>query len=374
MVKIYKIMGKEHIKVLHIDTEKGWRGGQQQAAYLFENMHKQNFKTALICQPNSKFEAWAKALILPFYAIKMRNEADIIAAFKIAKICKKEQFNILHLHSGHAMAIGMLVKLFYKKIKLIGVKRVDFALKNNFFSKLKHNKMDTVVCISNKIRQVMLDCKIAERKLHVIHSGVDTIRYKGFTTSSDYKKNLGINPEHILIGTIAALVGHKDYPNLLKAAEIVINETDNISFLAAGNGKNEQEIKQLASNLNLKNRFVFAGYRKDIGNLLSCFDIFVLASKMEGLGTSILDAQSAGTPVIATNAGGIPEIVLNNKTGLLVNKKNPKALAKAIITLSNDEILQQKLKNSALEFVEGFSIKNTVQKNISLYLKLLEKQ
>ena len=120
------------MKILHIDTEKGWRGGQQQAAYLLQILHEKGYGTALICQPASAFEIFCKDKKLPHYSIKMKGEFDFIAAYRIARLCKKNHFDILHLHSAHALAIGLWSKFFYSKPKLICVRRVDFHINKNW--------------------------------------------------------------------------------------------------------------------------------------------------------------------------------------------------------------------------------------------------
>ena len=131
-------MGNESIRVLHIDTEKGWRGGQQQAAYLFEALHSEGYVTNLICQPDSEIHKYCIKKKLPYHPVRMHNEMDFIAGFKIARYCRKNDFDIVHLHSAHALAIGLWTKFFYSKVKLIAVRRVDFHIKKNFFSQFKY--------------------------------------------------------------------------------------------------------------------------------------------------------------------------------------------------------------------------------------------
>ena len=365
-------MGNEQIKVLHIDTEKSWRGGQQQVVYLFEAMLEAGYNTKLLCKVNSALELYCKKANIPYCSIKMRNEFDIMTAYKIAKICKKEKFNILHLHSAHAMAIGLLVKLFYHKLKLVGVKRVDFNIKKNFLSKIKYSKMDKIVCVSNRIKHVLIEDKIEEDKLLTIHSGIDLKKFDDCKPTEELKNNFDIPESNIIVGTVAAITGHKDYPNLIKAAKLVIDKIKNITFCAVGDGKLRNEMQNYVKKIGLEKHFIFLGFRKDVGDLLKTFDIFVLASHLEGLGTSILDAQAAGLPVIATEAGGIPEIIENNVNGILVPPKNSTKLAEAIMNLSKDKKGRRLLIKKAKETIRTFDIKNTIEKNIELYRDLLK--
>jgi glycosyltransferase involved in cell wall biosynthesis len=366
-------MKNDKINVLHIDTEYGWRGGQQQAIYLFEKLLGKGFISAMVCQPNSALSSYCQVHQLPHFDLRMRGESDLLAGFRIAKICKKNEFNILHLHSAHAVTIGIWAKLFLPKLKLIAVRRVDFHI-NVFFSKLKYDNryLDKIVCISNKIKEVLLKDGIKSDRLLTIHSGIDTDKFKGLTDASSLRSEMGIPENDVVVGTVAAIVGHKDYPNLLKAAKIVLNRKSNVTFCAVGSGSEKERIHELANRLNLGEKFIFAGFREDIGRFLKMFDIFVLASKKEGLGTSILDAQAMGLPVVGTRAGGIPEAVHHNVNGVLVPPKNETALAEAIIELIGDESKRKKLGKAARETVKKFDINITVAKNIELYKQLLD--
>jgi len=360
------------IQVLHIDTEESWRGGQQQVAYLVEGLFKKGFTTALVCQANSTFEKYCEDKNLPYFSMLMLGEMDFLAGYRIAKVSKKLGFNVLHLHSAHALAIGMWAKLFCRDLKLIAVRRVDFHIKNNWFSRFKYNGklLDRIVCVSDRIKNILIEDGIEPEKLVTIHSGIDTHKFEKIVPPNDFREKFGIPQNHILVGTVAAIVDHKDYPNLMRAAKIVIEKLDHVTFCAVGDGPDKNQVLKLANELNLNNRFIFTGFRNDVGNFLKSFDVFVMASKLEGLGSSILDAFSVGLPVAACRAGGIPEMVSHNKNGILVPPQNPQALADAIISLVKDQDLRKRLGQNALKTVTEFDVEVTINKNIKLYKEI----
>ncbi len=364
---------KDDIRVLHIDSEKSWRGGQQQAIYLLEHMHRLGYPTALACKPNTAIASHCRHIGIPCFAMTMHGEMDAVTGYRIASLCKKHGYTIAHLHSAHALAYGLWAKLFHRKLHIVAVRRVDFHLKKNPLSRFKYRtrQLKKIVCISDGIHRVMVEDGIPESKLITIHSGIDLKRFDDVPLPPDFKERLGIPANHIVVGTVAAMAGHKDYPNLLHAAKEILKRTDNVSFCAVGNGPDEKEIHSLADRLELGGRFVFAGFRKDVGAFLKSFDVFVLPSYLEGLGTSLLDAQSVGLPVVACDTGGIPEMVRHNDNGLLVPPRDPVALSKAILTLVNSEKMRRDFGNRAKETVAAFSIDLTVQKNIELYRELL---
>lgn len=366
-------MDVSEIRVLHVDSERGWRGGQQQAAYLFERMHAMGCHTAMVSRPGSAMESWCRERDLPFYPVSMHGELDVSAGYRIARLCRKQGFTVLHLHSAHALATGLWTKLFFKNLRLVAVRRVDFPIKKNRFSRFKYTTdlLDRIVCISHGIRNVLLAGGLEEHRLVTIHSGVDLKRFEAVSVSEDFRKELNIPEGHLVVGTVAALASHKDYPNFLRAAARIVETHDLVTFCAVGDGPDEKTIHDLARELGLERRVIFTGFRKDVGRFLKIFDVFVLASNLEGLGTSILDAQALGIPVVACRTGGIPEAVYDDDNGILVPPGDSDALAQAIADLLDHPEKRTRMGSRALETVRNFSIETTVEKNLDLYRQLL---
>jgi glycosyltransferase involved in cell wall biosynthesis len=361
------------IKVLHIDAQYGWRGGQQQVVYLLEGMRRAGWPAALVCQPSSDLGRYCGMRDLPCHVVRMHNEIDLLAAFRIAAICRSMGVHVIHAHAAHAHSIALWVKLLCPKIKFVSTRRVDFSIRNSIFSRLKYDnhKVDRIVCISELVRRVLIADGISDRAMTTIYSGVDPDKFSSVEEDRGLKALLGIPEDHLLVGTVAAVVGHKDYPNLLRAARRVIDRHPKISFCAIGDGDRWEAVQKLHGELQLGRRFVFTGYRRDVGRFLKAFDLFVLASREEGLGTSILDAQAMALPVVATCAGGIPEIVEHDQNGLLVPVKDDRALAGAILLAAGDGGLRRRMGDRARRDVRRFSISETVRQYLELYNELV---
>ena len=360
--------------VLHVDTEYGWRGGQQQLAYLSAAMDLRHYYNAVVCQPNSHMASFCYKNQINCYPIRMHGELDFWAGFKIARLARKKRFGLLHLHSGHAVTLGIWAKLFNFNLQLIATRRVDFILQNRLFSRFKYINplLSKIVCVSEEIRRIMSFEGVDDHRLTTIYSGIDILKYKKYEPEKDFKASWGIADSAFIVGTIAAMVGHKDYPTLLRAARLVLDKSPHIVFLAVGDGPLEKEVRLLADQLKLGHRFIFAGYQSNIGNFLKSFDLFVLSSNQEGLGTSILDAQSAGIPVVACAAGGIPEMIQDGINGRLVPKEAPEKLAHTILELANDTHQRQKMAHAAQKSVINFSIDKTVDHYVKLYRSFLQ--
>ncbi|KQC13673.1 MAG: hypothetical protein APR63_07850 [Desulfuromonas sp. SDB] len=334
---------------------------------------ERNIRSEFICQPGSKLGEYLGVNNLPFHPVSMNNEFDLWASIKISQFCRANEIDVIFLHSAHALALGLYCKWFYPHLKIVAVRRVDFKVNKNLFSRYKYNsrKLDQIICISNYIKQVLMDCGVDESKISVIHDGVLMDRYYFLPFPSKIKQKMKIPPTNIVVGTVAAMVGHKDYPNLINAARRVIDVNPQVTFVAVGDGPDREQIHRLAEINKLKNNFIFTGFIEEIGPLFKIFDIFVLASQQEGLGSSVLDAKAAGLPVVGTDAGGIPEIIQPGEDGIIVPRRSPQKLAEAILKLVSDEKLRKKMGKQARLNARKFSVCNNVEKNIRLFERLL---
>ncbi len=368
-------MGKEakEINVLHLETALEWRGGQQQISYLVQGLLQQAVPTALVCRPESKIHQYFKANQLPVFTQNILHGLDFFAARQIARLVKQQGFNILHAHSSHALMLGLLVKMMSGSLKLVASRRVDFSVKKSIVGSLKYNNalVDKVICISENIARVLINDGLPEEKLEIIHSGIDVSRFE-WQKPDLLRAELKIPADHLVVGTVAALVGHKDYPNLLQAAKIVRQEFEKVTFVAVGDGADRSKLESLKDELDLDGHFLFVGFRSDLDRFYSLFDLFVLASHKEGLGTSVLDALACGLPVVGTMAGGIPEMIEPEVNGLLVPAQDPQALAQAILRLLKNQTLREKLAQNARTSVQKFSVEQMVQKHLALYRSLLD--
>ena len=349
--------------VLHIDTEKTFRGGQQQALYLHQEMLRRGLTSFFAIPEQSLIQQKLDPTHVVHY--RFRSEFDIPSGIKLARFARKNHVNILHAHSGHALSVAIWAKMFYPACKIVASRRVDFRIRG-FFSRLKYRRADKIVCISREIRRVMLDCGIEDNRLAVIHSGVDLDRFASCKASRDYLPESLRNRR--IIGIVAALAGHKDYPNLLQAAQNILDANPDAVFVSLGDGPEREAVHALAQPEPLRSRFIFLGHRDDVGTILKSFDFFVMSSRKEGLGTSIIDAMAQGLPIVATDAGGIPELIRDRENGILVERQNSNALAEGLQYMLDHPDFAAKMGRNALVDAPMFSMQKMAEKNIEMYL------
>jgi glycosyltransferase involved in cell wall biosynthesis len=253
--------------------------------------------------------------------------------------------------------------------KVVVSRRVDFPPEKHWFSRWKYRQPDRIIAISDRIARVLLDFGFDRDKVAVVHSGIDPARLE---VDPLPRRELGVPEEVPLLGNVAALVDHKDHATLLAAMPHVLHDLPNLHLVIAGEGELRPQLEAQIHRLNLGGAVHVLGYRKDVPRLLRALDAFVLSSKLEGLGTSILDAMACGLPVVATAAGGIPEMVVHEQTGLLVPAQQPEALAAAVVRIFRDCEEARKLAQAGKELVHRrFTVERMVEGNLRVYESLL---
>jgi glycosyltransferase involved in cell wall biosynthesis len=343
-----------------------WRGGEQQSLYLASGLQKRNIPQAIIGQPGSELEK--RAVNMLFFPVKMRGEWDIFCIRKILKILRQHPFQIIHAHTAKAHSIALIAKFFRPDLKLIVSRRVDFSVGNNFFSKIKYTtaRNNMFLTVSNAIRNVLVKDGVDPEKVITVYSGIDLKRFNEKFASAKLKKEFNISPKTIILGNVAALVDHKDQATLLKSISLIPCKFK-IKLLIIGEGELETKLKKLANDLNLNDRVLFTGFRKDIPELLAMMDIFIITSKEEGLGTSVLDAMASGLPVVSTRGGGLGEMIEHGQGGFLTAVKDSVRIAEFIEKLLIDKKLRESFGKFNLQSVKRFSIENTIEKTIEIY-------
>ncbi|HAX61311.1 MAG TPA: hypothetical protein DCX95_01950 [Elusimicrobia bacterium] len=364
----------KQLTILHIDFEKTWRGGQQQLFWLVEGLEKKGHQNFVLCQPKS---ALSNKLQKNVFNVKMLFEFDPVAIYETAKVVDKIIPDIVHLHSAHAHTIGLLASKIFRirriclrhdnhKPKIVSSRRVDFHIKSLW----KYKSVDRIIAISDGVKRVLLNDGIDERKISVVHSGVDLSRFENVCGDYLYDE-LKIDRNSNIVGIVASLAPHKDYRNFLRAAAIIKKKLPNTKFLIVGEGKLKSDLMQFANKLKISDSVIFTGFRRDVPQLLSIFDVFVLSSYLEGLCTSVIDAMSSGIPIVATNVGGVGELVDDGVNGFLVPPRNPEILAEKTVKILTDKNLQQKFSQNGKIKAKNFSKEKMIEGTEKVYWELL---
>ena len=363
------------MKILHINTERTWRGGEQQTLYLIRSLIDQQITCHLVCQTDSPMARKASEAGIEVFPLAMRGEFDIPASLRIRELIGREGYDILHAHTSHAHSLAFFASLGRNPCRLV-TRRVDFSIIRNRFlpvNGIKYRFMaDFYIAISHKIKQVMVNDGIAADRIFVVHSGIDLQRFDGMD-GQHLMDEFDLKSGSPVVINVAHLAGHKGQKYLVRAIPHVLETIPDARFFIVGKGELMSELKTLAAALDIGRALTFTGFRKDVGAFYKVADLFVMSSVQEGLGTAMLDALAQGKPVVATNAGGIPEIIKDGETGRLVAAANPQALARGIVNmLTAGEQARAMARRGQAEVKANFSIAAMVANNLAVYRRLLD--
>jgi len=362
------------MKILHINTEKTWRGGEQQTFNLLIGLKRKNISSHLLCQPESPMAEKAEEVGIKTFPISMHGEVDPLACFRIRTLINRFRYDILHSHTSHAHTLAFFSSIGTNVNRLV-TRRVDFSIFRHSFlnlSGIKYRYMSNFyIAISHKIKDVLVNDGIPADRIFVVPSGINPNRFTN--AAKDYLiSEFNIKSSDHVVINVAHLAGHKGQQYLVRAIPHVLAKIPNVRFFIVGGGDLMEKLKVLAASLGLKNELIFTGFRRDVGAFYQIADLFVMSSVQEGLGTAILDALALGKPVVAAKSGGIPEIIKNGESGLLVSPADPKALSEGIIRMLSDDELAKRVARTGKSLVkQKFSIDTMVDGNIDVYRQIL---
>lgn len=358
--------------ILHISTPKSWRGGEQQIAYLYEELNSKGVTQHILCQKNSEMAKKGKSLGWNIIECLKITAIDPFFAKKVNQVCKQKKIDIIHAHDSHAHSFAVIsASIFGNTTPIIVSRRVDFPISRSSIKKYNHKNIRRIICVSDAIKKIIEPDIKDKSTLRTIHSGIDLNKFS--KNSSEVKKlhnEFNIPYEIPLIGNISAIAPHKDYFTFINTAEELLNRNNKLKFIIIGTGPMEKEIKNYCTKKKLDKHIIFTGFRTDIQEILHELDIFLITSETEGLGTSIIDAFACRVPVVATRAGGIPEIVKHEKSGLLADVKDAKELANQVERILTGRLDRSKIISGQQQILKKFTKSITAEKTYLEYISL----
>jgi len=326
-----------------------------------------------------------KVINLPFLVRKIAPLTDLKALFTLFKILRKERPDIVHTHTSKAGFLGRFAS-FLARVPII-IHTPHGHVFHSYFGptltkifviaeKISSLITDKIITLTNRERDEHIERRIAPlNKFITIHSGVDLDRFMNLNIDiKKKKKELNIPQDFYVIGTVGRLVPIKGHKYLVSAAEMIIKEFPKTVFVIVGDGFLKPILERHAEALGIRKNIIFTGWRKDVPEILYLFDILVFPSLNEGMGRVMIEGMSLGKPIVASNVGGIRDLIEDGKNGLLVPPRDSNALRKAISRLIRNKKLAEGLgKIGKMEVYPDFDASTMVKKIDNLYESLLSK-
>jgi glycosyltransferase involved in cell wall biosynthesis len=362
---------QSRVKILHVEGGRNLYGGALQVLYLIEGLKARGIENLLACRDGSDIGLAAK----PFaevHGMRMEGDMDVMLIPRLYRLIRATRPDIVHLHSriGADVMGGIAARL--AGVPIVHSRRQDNPEKP-WMVALKYRLHDRVVAISEGIGRVLLAEGLPPGKLRVVRSAVDARPFQQAPDRPWFRAEFGLPEDSLAIGVVAQLISRKGHRFLLQAMPRLMERFPALHVIFFGKGPAEADLRELARKLRLDGRVQLAGFRDDLPRILPCLDLLAHPALMEGLGVSLLQAASAGVPIVASRAGGIPEAVRDGVNGLLVPPGDAEALGEAVGRVLGDPELARRMGEAGRELVaREFSVDGMVEGNLAIYRELLD--
>jgi glycosyltransferase involved in cell wall biosynthesis len=358
------------MKILHVDEQLGWRGGEIQASWLMQGLVELGHEVALAGRPGGQFVGDDHGGIpVQRFELPMRYEADFMSMRSLAKIVRAHNVDIVHAHSSHGHIFAAMATRFAGTGKSVISKRLDRKPRRSFINRWKYDSANHYVPVSNRVAGVLRDYGIPDDKITLVY---DCIRPDLLNVEPLDRADLGVADDATLLLSAGALVDQKDFSNLIQSMPYFIDAYPKVRVLIAGEGELRSKLEREISDRGYDEIVSLLGQRTDVARLMRTADLYVSSSHTEGLGTSILESLACKLPIVASDAGGVCEMVIDEQTGYLVPNRNPRALGEAIAkALGDPQRTQQMADNGLVHIEENFLPHHMVKGFVAVYEKLL---
>jgi glycosyltransferase involved in cell wall biosynthesis len=315
---------------------------------------------------------------VPHIAMDIRTKSEFgIKMWKtlplLAKLIKNGGFQLVHVQTRVAQVLGWMSE------RITGVPFISTC--HGFF---KHRRLsrrffpcwgEKTIAISKSVREHLLeDFHLKPDRIALIYNGVELERYPFEKAGKDHAfvRSIGISENATIVGTVGRLSPVKGFEYLIDAFKDVVSRKSDIRLLIVGEGPEEDTLKKQVRRLEIADKVLFVSRGAPLEKYLSVLDIFCLPSVREGLGLSLMEAMAAGRACIASDVGGLSELITHGKDGVLVPPKDPGALSAAILDLAGDVPFRQQLaENAHRKAMDTFSIRDSVAKTIKVYEEVI---
>jgi glycosyltransferase involved in cell wall biosynthesis len=356
------------LKILHIDPEWNWGGGEAQVLGLLSYLAERGHRNDLLTHPGGLLFQRSQGLKVRAFPLVVRNDVDLRPVPRLRRLMRRENYDIVHLHTKRAHALSVWLPHGSGSPKYVVTRRMDYPEGGTWYTRYLYNrKVDGVVVISQKIAELLIAAGVEGEKIRLIHSGIEPRAFDIAAVAPD------AHPERVIVGTAAVLEERKGHRFLLEAGQRLKAQGCRVKYCLAGTGSLRESLEKTVIQLGLKEDVQFLGFVADMPGFLTNVDIVVLPSLLEGFGVSVLEAMAAGKAVIASRVGGLAELVVDGVTGFLVAPRDVEGLASAIAKLASDRSMMREMGQKGRDrVIANFTMQQMARKNEDYYYRLLE--
>ncbi len=376
------------VRLLELRNTYKWGGGPDKTILLSAEKHDRARVEVVVVYIRDvrdhefQITEMARGRGLTYYEVPESGKFDPRVLRALRDIIIRHDINMIHGHDYKSDLFAYLVRkwLWRRSISLVSTAHawVMLGLRGEFYRRLDlflMKRFDLLLAVSQATKDEMVTAGIPGSKITVLYNGIDAEAWSPQCASESLRTEFKISSEIPVIGYVGRLMPEKDLTTWLRAASMVAKQFPKACFVLVGEGRDEttlQELKDLATSLDIADRVIFPGYRRNLQPVYASFNLFVLSSLREGLPNSILEAMALGLPVVTTDVAGAKELVAHGKTGFVVPQGDPERMAQAMLDiLSNEDTRKLMGKAGRLRIEQEFSFQQRLNKIEDLYCQVV---
>lgn len=359
-------------RILHTEWSDGWGGQERRIISEMAGMAERGHHMVLATRPQCQIAKRAEQIGVPVLLLPMRRTFDLASIFALARYLRRESIQVVNTHSGIDSWIGAIAAKFARTPILIRTRHLNIPLRRNWLN-FVHYLPDQIVSCGMAMRtQLVEGCGFPLEHVTNIPTGIDFEKFKANLSREKVRHDLGISEDKFLILMVGIIRSVKRHVTALEAHKLLLEQIPNAHLLVVGDGPIRDEMENFGHELGISQSVTFTGYREDIPELMRASDTFLLTSRSEGVPQAITQALGMGLAVVATSVGGVPELILHEKTGILVPVENPEAIRDGLVRMATNPADAKRMGAEAkLHVLEQFSLRAMLDKTETLLRDLI---
>jgi glycosyltransferase involved in cell wall biosynthesis len=321
-------------RVLLVDLERVWRGGQEQALLLAKGLLRRGYLAEIVAVRNSAMASRAQEAGIHVHQVAARAPR-ISAARRVRQLLKQKRFDLVYANEAHALTAAWLARS-HRRVPLVAARRVTFPLSRSPVSLARYRAATRILAISQAVRNALRAAGLREECIEVVPDGVEIPSPIDAQARGQARRRWGFDDDDRVLALVAALTAEKGHALLIEAFSKLRREMPDCKLLLAGEGRLRAKLERQVREGGLESAVIFTGFVADIESAYAACDLFVFPSLQEGAGSSLLRAMAFGLPVLALARGGVTEIIENGRNGVLVREATAEAISAEAASLLRD--------------------------------------
>ena len=356
-------------------------GAERDLIALLKTLNREKWEPHVVCPGTGPFRDQLQAIAVPTHALSLPPWRKVRSFFQrrsavrqLSALVAQLEPAMIHVNDIWWVPHSLRAVAGCRAIPLPIVAHVRQEIEPAKVRRYELDRVESVIAISQQIEQALIAGGVSAGKVRTIYSGIDLSAKPLAQDEQSLRRMVGVPEGAVLVGTVANLFPRKGYEVMLRALPAILRAIPSLHYVIVGSDEGEyaDRLKGLAQELKIDDRVHIVGFRDPVQPILASLDLYVHPALMEGFGIAVVEAMAMGKAVVATTTGGLPEVVAQGETGLLVPPGDVESLAATVVALLEDKVRREQMgRNGRVRAQERFSLDASVRRVEQLYGEVL---